>query len=747
MSERTYKATLSQSQGREGWSVIFRHPVLLDRATGKPGRRVRRGLGTKDKTEARRLISQLNELLADRTFWQTSSLFTATMRFTPIVVDIFYHDMVPETTDAFAIRDSVIPLPRSSDSGYRRVLLLGTTGGGKTTLVRQLIGTDPHSERFPSTSTAKTTVADTEILLSPGPFRAVVTFLPRNQVRDYVEECMSAAALVAYYGASDAEVRRRLLNHVDQRFRLSYVLGTGDPTLVDEDDLADEEAPTSDESAGIDLTVTQALVRSSAERLRSIAAAHAPALREELEATPADERAFEELFEESFDNRLRDDERFQTIADKFIDEIERRFELLRAGKLEKTKQGWPRSWSYESEDRQTFLKVVSRFSSNYAPYFGTLLAPLVNGIRIAGPFAPSWTDHPPAVVLFDVEGLGHTTDSAASLPTAITRRLESVDAVLLVDNATQPMQAAAVAAMRSLASSGQTAKLIVCFTHFDAVTGDNIPTFKLKEQHVLASAENALTSIGEQLGSLAERALRQRFASARFFLGGLDRTLTLNTKLEKRTVAQLQELLRTIDAIVVQPEPVPSRPVYDRVNLALAVQQAAEEFHAAWDARLGIIAKAGVLKEHWARIRALARRLAERWDDEYLGLKPVADLHRELQENIYRFIQTPVVWTGAVPSDDEKQLVFAAFALSISLHLLVVVAARLRDEAVSEWQRAFGISGKGSSFARAKIIAADIYDKAAPIPGVAPSPERNKFLNDVMDAVRKAAETHNITLR
>src|SRR5436190_20093334 len=214
MAERTYKATLSQSQGREGWSVIFRHPVLLDRATGKPGRRVRRGLGTKDKTEARRLISQLNELLADRTFWQTSSLFTATMRFTPIVVDIFYHDRVPETTDAFAIRDSVIPLPRSSDSGYRRVLLLGTTGGGKTTLVRQLIGTDPHSERFPSTSTARTTVADTEIFFSTGPFRAVVTFFPRDDVRYYLEESMVAAELAAEDGELDLQVLRRLLDHV-----------------------------------------------------------------------------------------------------------------------------------------------------------------------------------------------------------------------------------------------------------------------------------------------------------------------------------------------------------------------------------------------------------------------------------------------------------------------------------------------------------------------------------------------------
>src|SRR2546423_14978945 len=88
MTERIYRATLSQSQGREGWSVIFRHPVLLDRSTGKPGRRVRRGLGTKDLKAAGRLVSELNELLADRTFWEASSQTTALTRFSSIVVDI-----------------------------------------------------------------------------------------------------------------------------------------------------------------------------------------------------------------------------------------------------------------------------------------------------------------------------------------------------------------------------------------------------------------------------------------------------------------------------------------------------------------------------------------------------------------------------------------------------------------------------------------------------------------------------------
>jgi len=746
MTERIHKATLSQSQGREGWSVIFRHPVLLDRKTGKPGRRVRRGLGTKHEKYALKLIEALNELLADRTYWEASSREKALRRFPLTVVEIFYHDMLPERPDAFAIRDEFIRLP--ADSEYRQVLLLGTTGGGKTTLVRQLIGSDPETERFPSTSTAKTTVADTEIVLSPGLFRAAVTFLARNQVRDYVEECMSAAVLAANHGAGDPEVMRRLLNHADQRFRMSYILGTGASFVRDEEDFPDDEQfpELVNEHDGFDLTPTDELLQSSPQRLRTIAMAHASSVREELMASTTDERVFEELFEEALDNRVREDERFQSMADEFMDEIDRRFELLTSGTLE-TRLTWPSSWYYESEDRQAFLKILSRFSSNYAPHFGTLLTPLVSGIRVAGPFQPSWADLPPSLVLLDVEGLGHTPDSAASLPTAITRRLETVDAVLLVDNATQPMQAAPIAAMRNLASNGHADKLIVCFTHFDGVTGDNIPTFKLKQEHVLASAENALTSIGQQLGSFAERGLRKRLESACFFFGGLQQNLTAATNLEKRTVAQLQELLRVIDQIVEKPKQVTSRPVYDRMKLVLAVKKATDDFHTAWNAMLGLRTKPGVTKEHWSRVKGLTRRIGEGWDDEYQNLKPLADLHRELQENVYRFIQNPVAWTASVPSDDEKERIFAAFAKRMSLQLLAVVAVRLGNEVIQKWRAASHLAGKGSSFERAKMIAKDIYDSAAPALDAAPNPDSDKFLQDVLTAVRKAAEAHDIKLQ
>src|SRR5437867_60843 len=214
------------------------------------------------------------------------------------------------------------------------------------------------------------------------------------------KESMSAAALAAYQGNSEAEVLRRLLNHLDQRFRLVYVLGAGEPDDFDDEELSEDSIHP---SAVFDLTGTRALLRSSVERLRAIAGEHVSGLRKEIEAAESDEIVREELFEDAFDKALRDDERLQALADQFMDEIERRFELLPSGELEKTKQGWPRSWSYEWQDRKTFLEVVSRLAGNYAPHFGTLLTPLVGGIRIAGPFSPRWSDNEPKLVLFDSE--------------------------------------------------------------------------------------------------------------------------------------------------------------------------------------------------------------------------------------------------------------------------------------------------------------------------------------------------------
>jgi hypothetical protein len=268
--EKRFTATLSRSQGRNAWAAIFRHPARVDTNTNKAGLRVRQGLGTTDETEAGALIEQLNLLLDDPAFWNISARRLAEERFPHRVVEIFYHGMQPEENDFGAIRDAIIPLPTSRDSNYRTALLLGTTGAGKTTLLRQLIGTDQQTERFPSTSTAKTTVHETEVLIVSGPYKAAITFFPMDEVREHLDECISEAVLTAYRGEDDAEIVRKLLMHINQRFRFNYILGNGaQVTTEDGDDDTDDDdedvtmPPTNDEELlvdDIDLQATNTLL-------------------------------------------------------------------------------------------------------------------------------------------------------------------------------------------------------------------------------------------------------------------------------------------------------------------------------------------------------------------------------------------------------------------------------------------------------------------------------------------------------
>ncbi|MCP5451690.1 MAG: hypothetical protein H6972_14315 [Gammaproteobacteria bacterium] len=748
--EKRFVATLSRSQGRSAWAVIFRHPVRVDPNTGKPGLRVRQGLGTSDETEANDLKDQLNQLLAEANYWSLPARAEAERRFHRRVVEIFYHGMEPEQSDFGAIRESIIPLPTCKDSDYRRALLLGTTGAGKTTLLRQLIGTDPETERFPSTSTAKTTVHETEVVLAPGPYKAVVTFFPIDEVREHLNECILEAVLSAYRDDGDGEMLRKLLMHVNQRFRFNYVLGNGPQTVGtdddddDEEDDEDEAAEPIEETAAdgeIDLDATNVLLTKTLTVLRTIAVRHGNQLKTELGATDEkDQRVVDELFEEELDRRLREDDEFHRISDDLMDEIELRFSLLTGGTVRRNKQGWPQSWSWETDDRATFIKTVTRFSSNHSPRFGRLLTPLVNGVRVAGAFLPAWNGgQQPKLVLLDGEGLGHTPKSVAAISTSLTRRIESTDAIVLVDNATMPMQAAPVAAMKEMITSGSASKLLLVFTHFDEVKGDNLRNAADRERYVLASAENVLASIGEELGPFAKRALRSRLKKEKtcFFVGGIDEDLDATKKAQKRTIGQLRALLAAIDAIVEKPAPVLEKPVYDRMNLVLAVKNAAEGFHDAWWPRLGLDYKPGVGKEHWKRIWALSRRLSTPGlGDEYDNLKPVADLRKQLQDRLYVLLQSPLRWDPIEPTDDaHKQQVFDGLANALSAKTLDIASRRVRAERMPEWQSAFNQSGRGSSYARASIIGERIYERAAPIPDVIPSPDRNSLLHEVAAAV------------
>jgi hypothetical protein len=142
-------------------------------------------------------------------------------------------------------------------------------------------------------------------------------------------------------------------------------------------------------------------------------------------------------------------------------------------------------------------------------------------------------------------------------------------------------------------------------------------------------------------------------------------------------------------------------------------------------------------KEHWKRIWALSRRLSTPGlGDEYDNLKPVADLRKQLQDRLYILLQNPLQWDPVEPTDDaHKQQVFDSLADALFTKTLDLATRRVRAERMPDWQSAFSQSGRGSSYARASIIGERIYERAAPIPDLTPSPDRNSFLHEVAAAV------------
>ena len=105
------------------------------------------------------------------------------------------------------------------------------------------------------------------------------------------------------------------------------------------------------------------------------------------------------------------------------------------------------------------------------------------------------------------------------------------------------------------------------------------------------------------------------------------------------------------------------------------------------------------------------------------------------------------LWNGPEPTDDDKQHIFDAIAEDLSRRLLELASRRVKSERLSDWRSAYDESGPRSTFRRAKLIAERVYDLAAPVPDVTPSPDRNAFLQDVAAVTRESVELVGATLR
>ena len=744
MPPSRYTASKTQAQGRPGWTISFRHPLRTD-TKGKPGLKMRRGLGTTDADEAERLTAEMNSILSDSSWWSAAKRSEAERTFSAPITAAFYNEIQAGRPDPWTVRDEHINLPSAEDD-YARVLFVGTTGAGKTSLLRHVIGSDPDEDRFPSTSTAKTTVSDIEVVLAEGRYDAVITFFSEFWVQANVEECIADSCSAVWDGATDAKIAERLLNHRDQRFRLNYTLGSWNTqsSEIEEDDWAFESNPVSaaTDEAGLDNDERQEnarVLRDYLDRIKLISDRVIGVISKELDdnvlkLNGADREAAQELFEE----RLGDDSDFDALVHDIMDELRRRFDLIDAGKLILHDSGWPSIWTFDGEDRAKFIEQIRWFSSNYAPQFGRLLTPLVDGIRVRGPLFPTFTKLQPKLVLMDGQGLGHTPDSSASVTTQITRRFSEVDAILLVDNAQQPMQAASLSVVRAVSVSGHQQKLAIAFTHFDQVKGINLPTYSAKRAHVMASVTNGLANLKDILGAPIVRAIERSIDDQCFMLGGLDQT---SRKLPNGVKVELERMLGFFKRSI-EPAPEPAaRPIYNPDGLLLALQGAARGFRRPWAARLGLGAHESAHKEHWGRIKALNRRIAGELGLEYDTLKPVADLLARLSEEVSRFLDNPSRWEPREPNEEEAELALAEIRQQVYADLHLFAERRLVQDHLEEWRAAYEYRGKGSTFDRAQEINT-IYESGAPIASTVITAISAEFIQEMRQLVHRAIVDH-----
>ena len=751
-ASRTYTASKSRTN-RPGWSISFRHPLRND-ARGKPGLKMRRGLGTESETEADRLVSEMNAILSNRSWWSNTRRPEAEGRFSKVIVNAFFDVIQAGLEKPEDLREAHIPFPKKED-GYSRVLFVGTTGAGKTSLLRQLIGSDPDEDRFPSTAPAKTTIADIEVVQAEGSFEAVVTFFTEFQVQANIEDCIIDACLAAYERAPRDKIAERFLNHQDQKFRLNYILGgwhKATESGIEEDEFSFDSTPNEpsiDEEAGLtDVERAENLrtLERFIDQIIQLTEKALECLSADIDAdvdnpTDPDHDVAKQLIEEELDNYIHKDERFHVLVHDVLDALRSRFDLVKVGEVRRHRSGgWPISWSFNTEHREEFIRTIRWFSSNFWRDFGRLLTPLVEGVRVKGRLFPDFLNDKSKLVLIDGQGLGHTADSSSSVPTHITERFSQVDVILLVDNAQQPMQAAPLSVLRAVAARGHNSKTAIAFTHFDQIKGDNLKKFDDKRNHVMDSVRNALSSLRDILGDPVARSMEQDIDGRCFMLGGVDKNISklpqaANTFMQK----EIRKLIQFCEQAILPPPTLKVSPVYGLDGISLAVRDAIDNFRSPWLARLGFGSYQGIKKEHWARVKALSRHIADGLAVRYEPLRPVADLSARLAESISRILDQPIEWTGELKDEKEKQAAVEDVRRRVSEAVDDLVLRRLIKEHLENWRTAYDYRGRGSTVLRARDIR-NIYDEAAPIPDAVMPPPSRKFLFEVRKIVINAVK-------
>ncbi len=720
-----YTATAKRNPGRKSYVISFRHPLKME--DGRPGKKVFKGLGTDVAETAKALEGQLNALLARDDLHSVDSRATALREFDPIIVDIFYGDLDPSPTSHRLIRDRLLPLPAIESGQAERTLILGNSGVGKTTLLRRLIGSDAERNRFPATSANRTTTCEIEVITGQTDYSAAVTFLTRHQTQQEVSEALSNAVLKAIEDGNDEIVMKEVLDDPDQRFRLKYVLGGWNSP---DSKAAGSLSFRSSSKGHADNTIVEntPLLKEILHTVRLIAAnarAEVEPILGELETLKDEERNY------ALDEMQRageSSESFHDLVSEIVEEIEGRFTEVGEGQFKKSSTGWPEAWtcSLKAEERDIFLKAIRWFCSNAKAEWGSLLTPLVSGIRVSGSFRPDWVpkeanyDH----VFIDTQGLDHEKPTT-ELSIDTTSIFGQVQNILFIESGKDSLKSqSARKVMEAIAGAGYTTNLTVVLTHMDLVVGDDIPTAEDRKAKAFSGLRSLVENeVSRNVSRESAKKLAVHLDGSTFYLGFLDPKKYPEDWDNDDKIAFEEslgeELFQLTEHLTVRANPQllqPSVPDYSFESLALAVREASVAFQDIWDARLGYKFVEGISSAPWQSVKAMSRRYAEGWFDGY-WLRPTDTLVSLTRNVLTRFLEKPLRWLPEQKkiTAEEQAAIIDRVKQIVNDELTELSKIRLWKQPQTRWQAAYEPSGTGSTFLRKQRVH-ELLEHQVPIP-------------------------------
>lgn len=355
---------------------------------------------------------------------------------------------------------------------YPKIYLLGSTGAGKTSIVRAIL--DTASDAFPSTLQTRTTVAPTEYVISSTlPFKSSFIFKGQDDIENSLLEILETAIekAIVFENNTQLDNSYTLISYLeetpDERFRLKYILS---------EDLLKE----------LDRYIIDTIM---------------PKIEKNAE-------------EEKLLNSKKIRAEIEYLVKRILDAI-----------IEKAKEICP-DYKLFSDEIYTIENITDKkefISRNKALLKSEVnsISPLIEYARIEGNLLASWIPSEYEFILIDGEGIGHNLkELKSSLSTRHLDFFNFSDSILLVEKSDDPFITGGKNAIETIFLNGYSKKFKLVFSKTDKLDSKDYKPILNKR---VGNIENALKESNIQFN------LNQ---NQKYYLSNLDKTANEITQKE-----------------------------------------------------------------------------------------------------------------------------------------------------------------------------------------------------------------------